>query len=683
MSKEGIDTKKDLVEKDIGERLAGHNDSTTGAMVSRELLTKLSTEERIALAGEVARARYKEKNSITEVYRNAAYLANPLIMQIVRDNGYPASEEDLEAFFKLGEQANAGNEGAKKSLIEYLDKVPLQMVQALMPMYHEYLSDANKETKEQAIKKISGLSAERRTKILSELGVKGIPEDKLAEKVTEELNKLSDEQVQNIRTNEAKVAFMGSIAFAFVEQRAFEMGVSDPKMLQGKFRELRDKEPELMNGLILALDNANVNYEPPRKIDDKVKNVVTKVYDSALEKVKEIKEANKQVETSLKNTEVALDKLCKELKKNANEDDAKLIEDMRSLCGNIFNRLNVSIGLKGEKISKQDVDNEINATVNKTVNGKNLITFAVNQGNKEAVETLVTSGADISVKTADYKRSPLQALKDGFKDFPKNLGQLFKKPERTLIDIVKISGNKEIESVLEKAGETQLKKETAIDPTLVGELEKTLHTRLVGELEKTLHSRRVISDTPPNKPVPSLPESTIPTEVTKLSESTPIHTIPESHQSKPLPVFPSNPQGIVKLRTQTPETEPEPHIHPVAKGFINQIDSLLKTLASEHEKSVSNKEDPLNIKLLEVEQKVVTSLKDYLKTADLDTSEGKIALQEKIDEIRKSAQEQRKEANQGFVYEHPIMTEEVRGLLNSIYEKVSQPEKTSKFGKNH
>jgi hypothetical protein len=107
-----------------------------------------------------------------------------------------------------------------------------------------------------------------------------------------------------------------------------------------------------------------------------------------------------------------------------------------------------------------------------------ILNQAVKSGNKESVDHLIKAGADLDNKSTNYTRSPLQALKDGFKGFPKNfpkqLTQIFNKPERTPLEIAKLGGDKEIVSTLQKASETQAKQDTTIDPTLVVELEKTL-----------------------------------------------------------------------------------------------------------------------------------------------------------------------------------------------------------------
>ncbi len=103
-------------------------------------------------------------------------------------------------------------------------------------------------------------------------------------------------------------------------------------------------------------------------------------------------------------------------------------------------------------------------------------------------------GIILNHKSTNYTRSPLQALKDGFKGFPKQLAQLFNKPERTPLEIAKLGGDKEIVSTLQKAGETKAKQDTTIDPSLVGELEKTLDKShdLDSPLKKSGHSRHPV-----------------------------------------------------------------------------------------------------------------------------------------------------------------------------------------------
>ncbi|MGE3318405.1 MAG: ankyrin repeat domain-containing protein [Candidatus Berkiella sp.] len=470
MSKQGV-------EPTILEKLVKHNDSTMGSMVSRELMTKLSQEQRVALAGEVARARYKDKNSLTEVYRNAAYIANPLIMQIVQDNGYPVGKDKLDEFFRLGQQANQGSQEAKNSLKKYLDNVPTPVIQTLLPMYHEIVDDANNETKESAIKKIVGIGKERKIAILQKLGIetKDIPDEKVNEKITEVLSKMSETEVKQIRLNEAKIAFMGSVAFAFVEQQAFEMeNRQDAQKLQAQFRELRDKEPEMMSGLIQGLDKANEEYVPPRKLDKEVEKTVNEVYTKAEKEVKEVKESNKSLEQQVKVTERALNDLCIEIKKNVSEDEVKELEDIRSECGNIFSNLNVAIGLKGQKITDEDVSQKIKSVVNLPVNGRSLLSYAVEQNNINGVKLLLDSGANSLESTANYKRSIGQAFKDGFKDFPKKLKDLFKKPERTIEDIAKIQGRNDIVEMIQHAKLEQEIPHKTVDSELLKNLNSAI-----------------------------------------------------------------------------------------------------------------------------------------------------------------------------------------------------------------
>jgi len=485
MSKEGV-------EPIILKKLVVHEDSTTGAMVARELLTKLSQEERIALAGEVARARYKAKNSLTEVYRNAAYIANPLIMQIVQENGYPVGKDKLNDFFRLGKEANEGSQEAKNALKKFLDNVPTPVIQTLLPMYHEIIEDVNNSSKEDAIKKVVGIGKERKIAILQKLGIetKDIPDEKINEKITEALTKMSETEVKQIRLNEAKIAFMGSVAFAFVEQRAFEMSnKQEAQKLQGQFRELRDKEPELMSGLIQGLDKANQDYTPPRKLDTGVEKKVEEVYTKAQKEVKEVKESNKQVEKQVKEIEVSLDALCKELKKNISEDQVKEMEDMRSECGNIFNNVNVAIGLKGQKITDEDVSNKLKSVVNKPVNGRSLLSYAVEQNNMDGVALLVKAGAKLIEPTTNYQRSIGQAFKDGFKDFPKKLKDLFKKPERTVEQIAELQGRQDVVQSIQKTKVEQTAPSTSVDSELLKTLQSTIGETVEPSVSPTVEFR--------------------------------------------------------------------------------------------------------------------------------------------------------------------------------------------------
>ena len=457
--------------KAIGiDELVKIEDGKKGAMFSRELVSQLSEEQRIAFVGEVTRARYKHKDAITEVYRNAAHIANPLVMQIVRDNNYPVTKDGIEDFFKLAKEAHNGNVDFKRKIQEKLNNVPEKVIKVLLPFYYEYINDVSKESKEDAIKKLIGISQDRRESILKALDVpapieEGENKGALSKKLTEVLSKLTDEQVKKIRMNEAKIGFIGTVAFSFIEQRAQEMeNNSNIVQLQTAFRELRNKEPEILNGLMSKLDEANKEFEPTP-----VESSVLEVADKAFRKIELdlalVVEANKEVEIKLKGTkdnpgiETALVNVCKELKDNIDDDATKeAMEKVRLEFGNVFNKLNVAIGLKGQVITKEDVSKQLKSVVDTTINGKSLVTIAIEQGNKAGVEKIIAAGADLDKVSNKYTRSPLQALKDGFKDFPENLKALFNKPPRSVVEIANISGNQEIVQAVQQA--VEIRKET-------------------------------------------------------------------------------------------------------------------------------------------------------------------------------------------------------------------------------
>lgn len=640
------------------EELVKIEDSKKGAMFSRELLEKLKEkeEQRIAFIGEVTRARYRHKGAITEVYRNAAHIANPLVMQVVRDNNYPVAKDEIEDFFNLAKDARNGNVEARRKIEDKVNNVPKQMIQVLIPFYHEYMDDVNKESKEEAIKKLTTISQERRESILKELNIPIPTEDEgankgaLNKKIIEVLGKLSDEEVKKIRLNEAKIGFMGTVAFSFIEQRAQEMENSPNVVeLQTAFRDLRNTQPEILNGLMTKLDEANKDFKPVPVIKDTLETA-----SEAFKKIESdlalVQKANKEIEFKLKGSkeqpgiETALVNLCKELKDNEGDPEAKeAIEKIRLEFGNVYNKLNVAIGLKGKVITDQDVSEGLKTVVNTLVNGKSLITIAIEQGNKVAAEKMILAGAELNAASTQYKRSPLQALKDGFKGFPNNIKALFNKPPRTIIEIAEISGRKDIISSI---GEAVKQRENAISE------EKSKQN---SEMLEVLDSKMSVKEDP-------TPKVTVATHVKQEMDLS----------SNPLFIT-NKPPLIVPLMSQKMQKS---SVEPMLRNYLEDINMLLKEVekaASEVDKSQSQE-----IKLIEVEKAALLQAKSVIEKSDISSPEGKADLSKQLQNVIGIAHGRMKEINHGMVINSDLSNkreELLRDIRHEIRSEVSQPQK--------
>lgn len=94
---------------------------------------------------------------------------------------------------------------------------------------------------------------------------------------------------------------------------------------------------------------------------------------------------------------------------------------------------------------------------------------------------MLTKYAQIGVvsnkTTQGYKRSFGQALRDGFKDFPSNLGNLFRAPPRTVLQIAALNGEIAIESMIntrqEKLNKIQEEKQK-IAPDIIEKLDSVI-----------------------------------------------------------------------------------------------------------------------------------------------------------------------------------------------------------------
>ncbi len=89
---------------------------------------------------------------------------------------------------------------------------------------------------------------------------------------------------------------------------------------------------------------------------------------------------------------------------------------------------------------------------------KNTSFKATEEGNFEMLARCAKMGIVSDTPTTNYKRSIGDALRDGFKGFPRNLGQLFTKPERTPLQIAQMKGQTEIADNIVKAQQTKVTK---------------------------------------------------------------------------------------------------------------------------------------------------------------------------------------------------------------------------------
>lgn len=438
--------------------------------------------------------------------------------------------------------------------------------------------------------------------------------------------------------NKTKNDYQNKSALVYVQDTNIALAEGIKMLKDGKSLDEIKKIMEVKREDVFKVNKEKDNYamfygeEGAREVFDEYFSI-----EKVMDKISNYQKVCEEVGFDVDERAQALTKIKNEMGAHIGDSNIVAVENHAILTKKLayFSELQLKTN---DEVNKQPTVKEYKEAVEK-LNDKIAydISRVLQAGDLERLKTYTKAGVTDDSPKTDYKRGFLNTLKDGFKDFPKNLKHLLSKPPRTAKQIAQMNGATEVVNLLENVSKSNAKLDDAIQKSSGQDIVKELNTKLENV------------STPPQKPLPKLPE---------------------------FPELPKIPLPIRHLRQET-----KPTIHPIALGVMNEMDNLLKEIASEQKKATTSK-DPLDAKLLEIERQAITSVRDFLKTVDLDTPEGKSMLKDKIEEALKTASAQRRDSNNGYLVDHPTITNKVKEVLHSAQAEVSQPEKTSKFGKN-
>lgn len=421
--------------------MAMHIDKTDekglGAYIAKGMQL-IPLKQRISLASQLVAKRFAQTHNVNLVYRNSDMYPKWVVKETFNELQFPCAIEDRKVFFELLSKAiaNPPDQQAKVRIKQYIDEAKVEVTQMLLPFYHEYLES-----------------------------VKGDFE----KKIQEEGKNLSNEEKQNqlsARMKEAKKQFLGHISFPFVESLVFELSQSDgfnatrKAQLSAGFRTLREKG--IMDSVITSLDHANENYVSST-VDQETLDNAFKIFENRKEEFTKV--------LTLHHTK--MDQIAKQAdefyqivnKIAAGYPDAESEKIAYQLKTGMIDGIKMELDnklLRGEIVSVEDVQsasdqldtimNSVNDDVNrKDEEGELPLHKAMRESNVKLTKALLHAGADPYATSVNYKRGVFKAIRDAFggkgRDFFKNLTI---KPPRTMSQIAKLYGNKEIIDVIEE-----------------------------------------------------------------------------------------------------------------------------------------------------------------------------------------------------------------------------------------
>lgn len=414
-------------------------------------LSEMPMEERVSFAGLLVSERFKQTQNVNLVYRNPDMYAKWVVKEIFNDLKFPVDSLQYKEFFQLVEKSVSSppNEEAKQQLKEYFANPKPEVIQMLLPFYHEYLENVKKEF-------------DKNYK----------PNDNLPR--DEQRNEYY--HFRELRLSEAKNQFLGHVSFPFVESLVFELQEKDGFSPERKgrlalaFRSLRNNDNSndgIMNELIKALDQKNESYIPP-KVKSETINKAFEIFETRNKKYSEVQRQHRESMLPIEQRATELYNLVNRIaSRYPNNNELKAL--FQRIAGSIDNNkteLDHKL-LRGEKITQQDVAqvqmildslmHSVKERINKhNERGDTLLHDSIRDGNKELTELLLKAGADPLMKTTHYKRGAFRALKDSFKgkssDFFKNM---LNTPPRNALDLAILYDSNSIEALQKKVDEIQ------------------------------------------------------------------------------------------------------------------------------------------------------------------------------------------------------------------------------------
>ncbi len=413
----------------------------TSQFFAHELMQKLSLQDRIAFAGELALRRYnKEKGTsngfdptqgFNQIYRNTEFFTKALLQGIVNEVDFPVSSNNAVGLFDLVQLSNDGNVDSKSELKDKIGIFPDEVLHAVLPFYHQFMEDIEEKSQE--------LNESEREKYIQK----------------------------------AQSDFAGQIYFPFVENLSKALPnktAKEKEALSVMLRELR-KSDGLTNNWITQLDTANATYLPPvisEKVIDSVREIEPSI-DGLLSEYKEtVRNDTKHLVEQGNNIYNAGNTLANTL----NDEDPqknRILEVMNQANGaksDLDQLLTINI-VVDEAERKRQIKSAENTITNAQEKISTIIAQKDNDGmtplgkavnavlagddkSQRLVERLAKAGADVNEKTKNYKRGFFTKIKDVFTQ-PGGLKNLITAPERSITEILEMSGQQDLSKTIKES----------------------------------------------------------------------------------------------------------------------------------------------------------------------------------------------------------------------------------------